>query len=259
MLLLVLMPMAYADLIVNSGDSILNNDDNTYTKITHVVFPSEDRFLAKNLRLSIELGCEDLEVFNSANPQYTIRNVSLKTSYIHKLIFNTTTGTSINPPVFETIRKDYGCTDNSPSCDVTNTPITTGGTSTFFRQLACILGFATCPVELASIRQIDFNLIDGEVLDLFMVTYFNGTSIVEDSFCTYGISLDSQNCRGCDEKSFEETVKELETRQDNFETKTTIFNFVNNLIDLNYQLWVIISYIVKIGVLIGAIFGLIYI
>jgi len=250
MMLIVIMdiPIGFAEIAI-SGSSNLDDDDAIYSKYTYLNFPSEDRLFSKNLFLTVELGCESISSFNSANPSYSVRNVSLRTIYTKKIPQNNS---------FEIIFKDYGCAFDTPTCDVTNTPITTGTTENFFQQIACALGFATCPVALASIRAIPFELQDGEHLSLALVTYFNGSLIIDDSPCTYGESFDSQNCRGCDGKTFEETINLLEERKETFTKKNSVFGFIDNVVDLNFDIWIIISYIIKIGVFIFAIFGTIY-
>lgn len=247
LMFLLFLPLAFAEIKI-SGNTFLDIEDNIWTQHVTVEYPDIEAQPQTSLGMRAKLSCEDLSVFNSNNSAHQIRNASLRTFYHQQ---NNVFNFFIN---YTDIERDYGCSDNSPSCDITNTP-----PSILSDNFLCTFFGIHCTITQIGTIEIPFTLRKGENINLNLVTYFNSTDgAVADSFCRFGLTFDSRNCEGCSGKSFEEVTNAIETQAENFATKTTVFSFINSLVDLNFQIWAIISYIVKIGVLIGAVFGLFY-
>lgn len=234
-ILIILISIANAEIYV-SGTSLLDKNAKTLTEINYISYPLDETFIGKPVKFNINLACESITDFNTANPSFTVQNVSIRTIYAHFISSSTLNFSPFELTLFssqftyETILADYGC-DSSSSCTTANTPV----------------------VE----RDIPYFFTRGEILTIQLVTYFN-SSVVEDSPCGITIDFNSQNCRGCKELNFEQVTKKLDTRVENFEKRTSIYSSANNMINFNYSIWLYTSYIIKIGVLLGVIFGFIW-
>jgi len=248
LLTLLLISTAFAELKI-SGNSILDKDDNIWSQNVRIDYPNSEEIgeFQTSEKITIMLGCEDLGVFNTANPTHTIINVSLFADYY---------GFGINQFFFKNFTnnfQNYGCEEGSPSCDITNTP-----PSTISDNFLCTLFGLHCEVTLIGQIETDYYLNAGEYLSLSLITYYNQTNgALEDSFCRFRIKTISKNCEGCGEKSFEEVTKELSQRQAEFDTKNSVFSYITTTTDKNYQIWAIIYWFIKIGIFVGAIFLLI--
>ncbi len=103
-----------------------------------------------------------------------------------------------------------------------------------------------------------FLLYKGEFLTLDLITQYNETQALDDSACTYALEFESINCQSCGTNTYEEVIDEIDQRRETFETTTSIYTFVNQFVNLNFQLITIIAFIFKIFVIIGAITLLFY-
>lgn len=227
----IMLSIVNAEIFV-STNSFLNPTQDTFTRSTYVSYPliEDDKTFTPEI-LDITLSCEGINSFNSANPTYAVRNSSLITEYIYRNEFLDPAGVFLI--VQQNFSKiDYGCTEGSPTCDGSNTPL----------------------LE----RRIRFALKEGEHLTISQVTYFNQSNIIDDSPCSYGLEFTSQNCRGCESLSFEQVTEKLEKKQENFNHVNSVVSLINQIIDVNFALWVYLSYIIKIALIIGVIFGIIY-
>lgn len=228
MMIFVLSSISFAELAINE-DGRSNSAKLIYTKTMNINFPQESRFFSKNIPVNLDIGCEDISLWNIANPNYQVKNVSFKLIY-DKRTDNTLFSSTI--PTYEILINDTGCSVGSSSCDTGNTPITD--------------------------RKIEYILRDGESLSVQETTYFNN-SVITDSPCSFLITATSENCRGCSAQTYEQTIKSLDIRKSTFDTKNYLYSIVSNTIDFNYMIWNIVSWIIKIGVIFFVIIGTIYV
>lgn len=227
-MMLLVLPLASAEIFV-SGRNTIDVDDKTWTQHSFANYPeSETAFLSLPVvRAVVVLGCEGLTNFNSKNPSNIILNSTLKYQVLQ---FSRDAGGVFNTTIIE----DYiGCGGGKGTCDNTNTPV-------FF------------------VTQ-EFFLSEGQWLSVDLTTLFNETSgIEEDTICRYSVSYDSINCDSCGEASFEEVISRIDEREETFQTVSTIYSFMNAFVNLNYKLWVYLSWIVKIVALVGTVFFFFY-
>jgi len=230
-MLLMVISIANAEIKVY-GSNFLDETDQTWTQHTYVEFeelPSELRsaeqlsnlFVQHSSQLRLILTCEDLAAFNSNNPDNIILNATLDWSHLDYAFVNLSTSPI---PVYE---------DGSVVSDLINT---------FTRQ------------------EILFTLSEGESIFFDLVTLFNESSgTVADSHCRYSISVQSINCKGCKELQYEEVVDAIDTREDRFDNiYSPFYAILTQFVEFNFSIWAIISWIIKIAVLLGAIIGLFY-
>jgi hypothetical protein len=227
-MLMILIASASAE-IFTSNRATMDNSAKTYTKFSYLSYPTYEGQFQGSLPLQINLFCQDIGTWNSDNPDYQVSNVLLLIQYTQMNFFYNVTFLA-SEPVYTTYFQYKGC-DSSPTCDPSNTPA-----SQFF----------------------DYNFYNGEMLTIRMTTYFNSTFVTDESPCQVGINLNSENCRGCEVRTYQQTVDLLSQREQNFEVKSTIYGYVNNLIDLNFTIWSIIYYILMIGILVCTILGIFY-
>jgi hypothetical protein len=77
------------------------------------------------------------------------------------------------------------------------------------------------------------------------------------TFGDWGTFFPAFSCSGCEEFKLEELSKEIEFQQVQSEKEISIYQKFQSMVGLNMTLWMIFSWIVKIGLILGAI-GLIF-
>lgn len=77
----------------------------------------------------------------------------------------------------------------------------------------------------------------------------------------FDITIPSYECRGCSEYTLEELSNEVERTDEITGNELRIYNIMGIIVNLNYRLWLIVSWIIKIFLLvfaIGLLFGGVY-
>lgn len=82
--------------------------------------------------------------------------------------------------------------------------------------------------------------------------YTNSSSLYEDNILVgrYSAYFTSTQCSECSEFTLEELSNELDRADEITETELEIYEIVGTIIDLNYRLWLIASWIIKIFLLV---------
>jgi hypothetical protein len=82
--------------------------------------------------------------------------------------------------------------------------------------------------------------------------YTDGDYLYQDNILVgrYSVYVPSTQCNRCTEFTLEELSNELERSQEVTERELQIYEIVGTIIELNYRLWVIVSWIVKIFLLV---------
>lgn len=244
--------------ISSYGISNINKEQNTWTQQAYMSYEAVEGMPNSAEKLTLKIGCEDIGQYNSNRPYNNVKNVSLRTLHYKQ---DSYLGDDNYAYIFES--NDYGCSDNSPTCDYTNTPPSTTATD-WQCTIASWIQFWRydefhCTTSTIGQVEIPATMKKGETLLLQLVTYFNTTNgAIDDSPCRFSVAVNSRNCKGCEGKTFEEVTNELENNQASFEVKSTVYGYVTQIIDINFEIWTIIYYIVNIGVFIGAIIAMIY-
>jgi hypothetical protein len=93
--------------------------------------------------------------------------------------------------------------------------------------------------------------------------YTDSRSLYQDNILVGRTStrVPSYECKGCDDFTLEELSGELEKSEEITASELRIYDVINTIIGLNYRLWLIASWIVKLFLLVGAIallFGGVY-
>lgn len=113
--------------------------------------------------------------------------------------------------------------------------------------------------------EITTSLVDKDTLIADMDCHYTDVnSLYEDSVLVgrYTTFMPSFECKGCGEKSLEELSKEIETNEAILSKELTFYRNIQNLISMNFQLWIIISWFIKISLLfvaLGLLIGGVYI
>lgn len=93
--------------------------------------------------------------------------------------------------------------------------------------------------------------------------YTDGLSLYQEHVLVgrFDTIIPSYECRGCTEFSLEELSDEIERTSEITENELRIYEITGTIVDLNYRLWLIVSWIIKIFLLvfaIGLLFGAVY-
>jgi hypothetical protein len=112
----------------------------------------------------------------------------------------------------------------------------------------------------ASLGTIGYRLHHEDVLSIAMTCHYtNPDTLFIDSlyFGQFSTFFPAHECLGCDKYSFEELTQENENFQDRVEEEMNIYTAIQNIIEKNYMLWVIMKWVLRIALIIGAV-GLIF-
>ena len=112
--------------------------------------------------------------------------------------------------------------------------------------------------------QITINMRDRDSITADMKChYVNNTNLYENNILAGRITtyLSSYECDGCTQYSLEEITNQADKVEQIAQNELSIYNTFQKLIDWNFQIWLIVSWILKIGFIlvgIGLIFAGIY-
>ncbi len=100
---------------------------------------------------------------------------------------------------------------------------------------------------------------DDDISAKFTCFYTNTDSLYEDNALIGRLSsfLPSFECKGCTEFTLEELSNEIERAEEVTDNELGIYRIVQQVIDRNFQLWLIVSWIAKLFLVIFAV-GLIF-
>jgi len=233
-----------------SGNSRLDNTTKQFTQ-TQLFDFGDNEFAGtlgvgqyKPLKVQLVRSCENISLFNSNNPDYSVEYVNWSVQHLSNTY--SVFGRSTNQT---TISYSFGCSINA--CDYSNTPYNAGiGTVqyTFFQTLLHF--FSITPAISGS---AEFNLVHRDALSVTMLTQFNGTKIAYDSPCTYELKTQSFGCKGCDKFTFEELTNTVESEQETQQLNINATSKVHSFVRLNYQAWAIFLWVFRILVFIAVI------
>jgi hypothetical protein len=74
----------------------------------------------------------------------------------------------------------------------------------------------------------------------------------------FDVFLPSYECKGCEEYTLEELSNQIEKNEEITLNELTIYENIQKAVDWNFTIWLIISWIIKIGFIIIAV-GLIFV
>jgi len=215
---------ASAELSISSSSSV-NFEDKEFNKFMIINY-QDTGFLPKPITsISIYLDCQDIGDYNSQAGDFSIKNVTL---FANKVALNNTA----NGYVYHSISTNEGCIF-ADSCYDGNTP---------------------SPLDNYKV----YSLLEGEQMQFQLVTYYDtniSNQIILDNPCNFQIATTSENCKGCNSLNYEETINSLDSRKTTFEKISVFYSYMNEFVKMNIQIWIIMSYIIKILVLIGVIYA----
>lgn len=96
---------------------------------------------------------------------------------------------------------------------------------------------------------------DALIID-FDCHYTNPNTVFIDSthFGDFGTWLPAYTCTGCEDSKLEELAKETEYNMQKAQKEILIYQKIQSVITINYTVWTYLNWILKIGLVIGAIF-----
>jgi len=112
----------------------------------------------------------------------------------------------------------------------------------------------------SSSAQLYYELKDRDSLVADMVCHYTDSSsvFIENTlFGRWTTYFGAYECMDCEEYSLEELSNQIERNEDIIEEETEVYEKIQSIIDMNYQLWLIVSWIIKIGFVMAGI-GLIF-
>lgn len=222
------------------GNAILDSDDKTWTQHSYITFEESETILfLHSSKVIVTIGCEDLATFNIANPEHTIINASLNWL---EMDYQTVNGSYIREPVF--IEGELSPSEPYPP-------------NWFVALIWELFGLPEQPQYYVEKK---FNIGEGESLTLDLVTLFNETNgTVEDSYCRYSVSVESVNCDSCGDLQYEEVIQAVDHREEIFGAVISpTYTFLNEFVNLNFMVWAILSWLIKIFVMIGSMVFMFY-
>ena len=107
---------------------------------------------------------------------------------------------------------------------------------------------------------LSFRMHHEDILSISMACHYTNpdTLFIESLyFGQYSIFFPAHECVGCDKYSFEELTQENEKITERINQETSIYSSIQKVIEKNYQLWLILKWVLRIALLIGAV-GLIF-
>ena len=242
-------PIVYSEIFI-FGNSELVKEDKQFIQHVFVEYPILERerslFSLPIIDMELSIACEDITEFNNNNPDNVIENVSfnfkkrqIRPTTVEQLTF--LTNTTFEEDEFDLISE----------IDVGGNPIIT-----FFKKL---FGIDVETRIIAFARKQRFTFIESEYMFMNLVTTFqNESGTIDDSICTFDVGFDSINCEDCGRLSFEEASKKIDIKKETFITVLGIYNLISTFVDLNFDLWTFLSWFIKIAVMLGSIFFLVY-
>jgi hypothetical protein len=111
---------------------------------------------------------------------------------------------------------------------------------------------------------VTIDMIDGDEVSADMVCHYTDTrSLYQDNILAgrFNTKVPSYECKGCEDFTLEELSDEIERSDEITESELKIYDVIGTIIDLNYRLWLIASWIIKLFMLVfavGLLFGGVY-
>lgn len=108
----------------------------------------------------------------------------------------------------------------------------------------------------ANITTVYLELRNRDSVTYDMRCYYNDTDYLYDESILFGsvtTYLPANKCNDCEEYTLEELSNEIERTDDIIEEETAIYRIVQTLFDFDFQIWLIVSWLVKILAVVVAI------
>lgn len=231
-ILLLLTLITHADVELG-GRGRIDKSTNTFTHIHNLHFSdNEQQGLFgkggyKPITIELTRECEDINAFNTANPNNTVTTVSWNIAISNNEygIYGTATNTSLQTLTL-------GC-GNETYCNETNTPQTTTTTT--------------------------YTLSHRANYYIEMETTFNESEgVVYDSPCSYQLEIPTYSCNGgCEDYTYEELVNHVQTQETINENSLNATTTLLNAVTLNLELWEMGLWGIKMLVILSVIAGII--
>ena len=226
LIFLIILPIALADLKI-SGNSRIDNVTKTYQNFQLLDFNDNalNSFFGfagyKPIQVDFIRNCENISQWNISNPDNQVVYVNWSIQHLKNIY--SSTGDIINQTTENTA---FGCP--SSNCNGLNTPF-----------------------GISEIRET-YYLAHRDLLYIEMfVQYADNVNMVFDAPCSFQTKVQSFSCKGCDDLTFEELTNQTAIMGYNSDINFNATNTATSLVKYNFQVWLILYYMIKIIVVIG--------
>lgn len=107
---------------------------------------------------------------------------------------------------------------------------------------------------------LNYNMNNEDVLSVEMKCHYtNPDTLFIDSvyFGQFAVFFPARSCTGCDEHSFEQLTQANDAFASGAVQELGIYGIIQNIVEKNFQLWFIVAWILRIGILLASV-GLIF-